>query len=66
MEVSIIHREAQFLAQSFDILQRIDTRRQDEEHRGTRTRFLVRFREFDCPVLNVFITKFLFNEISEK
>ena len=64
MEVSVIHGEAKFLAKSLDIFQRINTGREDEEHRRTRTCFLVRFREFNGPVLNVLVAKFFFNEIS--
>jgi hypothetical protein len=63
MKVSIIHGEAEFLAQSFDIFQWINTGGEDEEHWCSRTCFLVRFRELNGSVLDVFVTKFLFDKI---
>ena len=62
MEVFVVKREAELLAQCFHILQGIDTRRQDEEDRGPRSAFFVRLGELHLTIFHVFRTHLFFHE----
>ena len=62
VEVTVVAGEAHLLAEGLDVLERVHSRGEDEEHRGLRTRLLVRLRELDRFTLRVFASEFLFYE----
>ena len=64
VEVAVVGREAHLLAEFFDILERVDARRQNEEDRRRRARFLVRLCELDTATFDVLAAKFLLHVAS--
>ena len=53
VEVTVVAGEAHLLAEGLDVLERVHARGEDEEHRGLRTRLLVRLGELHGLTLRV-------------
>lgn len=62
MEIFVIHGEAKFLSQGLHVFQRVHTRRQDEEDRGTRPALLIRLCKLNLAILHVFRAHLLLNK----
>ena len=65
MEVLVVERPADLLAESFYVLQRVHTRREDEEYGRGRSGLLKGFGEFHGAILNVLRAELLLTEIPE-
>ena len=62
MKVIVVGRKAQLHAEFFDVLQRIDAWRQDEEDWGGWARLLVRLGEFNASSFDVLSAELLFHK----
>jgi len=62
VEVLLFNREADLVAELFDVFQRIHARRQNEEYRCFATGFFVRHGEIQAATFRVLRTQFLFHE----
>ena len=66
MERFLIRREAEFLAERFDILDRIHSGRENEEDRRARIRLLVGLVEWNRTILHELLAEFLLDEETER
>lgn len=64
VEVFVVGGEAELSSELFDVFERIDARREDEEDGRARTGLVERLGEVDAAAFDVLCSEFFFDEIS--